>query len=206
MSYHQQRAIADVWQLRARELIGRSGIRAASDVMDRKEGTDLYILDTASGSVAMRTRTSTALGFNEWDFTIRMRAHGGAQTEFDKLLGGMCNRMFYGVLNRDHTDYARWMLINLKPWRDFVIKWQHERANGSKRFRPWGIRENRDGTAFYVFNARAPMLVHPMLMIDCHDPFGYPGEVAIRRSIPAINERRTAAASNDNRPGSEKAA
>lgn len=181
--YQQQRNFAEEHSLRACELIGRSNIVPTGVIADTQLGSDLIIMNTGAGSVAMRTRSSDALQYSEWDFTSRAAVRGGGPTEFDKIMAGMCNWMFYGVLNEQHTDYQRWMLFHLGVLRDAVTKWRAEKAAGIPVFALYRFFWNRDdGTGFNQFNACHRRLRHPLFMIDCHDPHRYPGEVGILKT------------------------
>lgn len=204
MAYVLQRASADRWTQRASELIGRSSVVPASTIMDRRFGTDLYVMDTPVGAVAMRSRTSSAMRFDTCEFTIRTRTRYGGETELDKIMAGAVNRMFYGVRNREGTDYAWWMFFNLNVLRDAMNKWRTEQANGRRSWPFWERHANGDGTEFYAFNARSKALMHPLFMIDCSDTCNYPGRVAYRDVLPASMRPVAAvaqpAAANDNLP------
>src|SRR5690242_15046752 len=150
MTYTIQRKEADRWTMRAAELIGRSSVVPSSTIMDRRFGTDLYVMDTPTGAVAMRSRTASALRFNPCDFTIRSKSRYGGDTELDKVMSGAINRMFYGVRNRDDTDYAWWMFFNLNVLRDAMNKWRTDKAAGAKIWPFWEVNNNGDGTGFYT--------------------------------------------------------
>lgn len=201
MTYTIQRKQADRHTLRAAELIGRSSVVPSSVLMDQRFGTDLYVMDTPTGSVAMRTRTRAALKFDSLDFTIRVRAQFGGDTEIDKVMSGAINRMFYGVLNDNHSDFEWWMFFNLNVLRGAMNKWCDEKARGLNPWPFWQRNENRDGTAFFTFNARNKVFQHPLFMIDCSDSCGYPGRVAYRDLLPANLRPEVATqqpAANDN--------
>ena len=167
-------------EMRARELIGRSGIVPSSLALDREFGTDLVCLHTAHGRVAMRTRRHDALVYGDWQFTIRSRARGGCESEFQKFMSGECDYMFYGVLNEKEDNYERWMLFSLQEWRKAMREYEDEIRSGCRPWKPFECRNNSDGSQFMAFNATNVRFKNrPLFMKDCWAPEKFPGRVAV---------------------------
>lgn len=168
-TFDQNMKFSQDYQTRACELIGRSTVRSASIQIDRNEGTDFKIINANGKAVAYRTRRWEKAGhLSPFEFTIRTRSCGGGKTEYHKFCDGYADQMFYGVINKDKTDFATWILFRLDPWRRLEEDYKAGRSKWSGRTGRGG--QNIDGSAWQNYSANHDRYAaDPLFMIDCWD-------------------------------------
>lgn len=184
-SFQENMSLALKHEMRVRELIGRTTVLPTHLLVDKTMGKDLMIFSDAAGhSVAARVRRWSDHPY--WDFTIRRRGAYGGVSELDKFRSGMCRIMFYGVLNRQETDFDRWMLFSLDAWRRAMDKRDRE----GKWPLHYDRHRNYDGSEFLVYSATAePLIAQTGFMLDCSD-YDYPGPIAMQHFLRQQEDAR----------------
>lgn len=145
-SYSDNRDWSDQWIPRIREIVGPYLLEPSSFDVDTTQATDLVIVTSRLIQIACRVRRAGYLPKYEHDFTIRRQTKHGAKTEFEKLLNGMADWMFYA--HEGDGDFAKWMLINLDVWRREMV------VNAEVRHAARQKVPNGDGTYFTPFDVR----------------------------------------------------
>lgn len=184
-SFQENMTLAMKHEMRVRELVGRTTVLPAHLVVDKTMGKDLMIFSDATGhGVAARVRRWA--DYDPWDFTIRKQAVNHGASELDKFRSGMCRLMFYGILNREETNFDRWMLISLDAWRRAMDK--RDREGGWPLH--YDVIRNYDGSVGLVYSAKAKRLMwQPGFMVDCSD-YSYEGGVHMRHFLRQQEDAR----------------
>ena len=93
----------------------------ASQYEDRTQATDFKIIRTGS-AVAFRVRNHDYLtmmnGKYKWSFTLRTHCRG-YKTEFEKIMEGWGDYLFYSYANPDWSDFAHWFVVDLAEFRKY---------------------------------------------------------------------------------------
>jgi hypothetical protein len=157
MSYASDRQWADRY-IEAAQKILRFAIPShllfpvAPDDLDRQKVTDLIIFSVGGTSIGFRVRRPGYAVQYPHQFTLRLARFNGMETEFSKMLAGMCRLYLYAHASEGAEGVIdQWMLLDvdelrtaLAARRDYLI--QH-------RGTAWGETINRDGaTSFIWFN------------------------------------------------------
>ena len=72
--------------------------------------------------IACRVRSDEYLARYPWDITIRSKLDSGVKTEFNKIVEGWGDWLFYGHAARDASTVEYWMLIDLAVWRETLLR------------------------------------------------------------------------------------
>lgn len=151
-SYSEDRAWSDLFIPEMKRIIGPYLLVESPDEIDKKQAADLIILTGRSLTIACRLRRAEYAERYPYDITIRSRRTNGTKTEFEKIVDGYGDMMFYGFASEDGCSIKRWTIIDLAALRAYLIRegWKSE-----GRRKPWSERKNTDGsTSFAAFDAR----------------------------------------------------
>ena len=151
-TYSEDRAWSDKYIPEMKRIIGPYLLIESTDEIDRKQAADLIILTGRNLTIACRLRRAEYAERYPYDITIRSRRSNGVKTEFEKIVDGYGDMMFYGFASSDGTSIQRWSLVDLTALRAYLIR-EGWRAEG--RNKPWSERKNPDGTtSFAAFDLR----------------------------------------------------
>jgi hypothetical protein len=162
-TYAENRNWSDQFIPQIRQIIGPHLLEPAALDLDCKQNTDLIVLTARDMRIACRVRKPGYFEKYMHDFTIRSGVPSGAKTEFQKVIEGWGDWMFYGHAGVNGKIHA-WLLINLASFRAHMIQdsiWERRKINA----RP---RTNSDGTSFQVFDIRNFLGAPPPILIASH--------------------------------------
>lgn len=158
MSYRSDRQWSDQFIPAIRQIVGPLLLEPAPLDADRKQATDLIVLNARDMKIAARVRRHGYAERYPYEFTIRSHRDNGAPTELEKITYGFGDWFFYGHASDAGPFVTRWMVIDLRVFRGQRI--QHGKASvGNPR-----SRSNGDGTHFYAFDVRAFRPSPPILV------------------------------------------
>lgn len=160
MSYQTDRAWSDQWIPKIREIVGPYLLEPSSFEVDTKQAADLVVLTARDLTVACRVRRKGYAATYGKQFTIRSHRDSGATTEYEKILLGWGDWLFYGHETMDGKGIFPWMIVNLKAWRYHLLR--ERRPNEQKLIH--GEMPNGDGTYFRWFDATSFPDEHPILI------------------------------------------
>jgi hypothetical protein len=102
-------------------VLGTGKIRVANNSEDMYQATDVVAIgERGKLNIALRRRKESY----PWnDFTIRLHRDNGAATEFDKIIAGETDWMFYAHCDRAATSISNWMLLSMTIWRRGMKRW-----------------------------------------------------------------------------------
>lgn len=90
----------------------------ATPHQDRREASDLIILDLPEGRrMAVRIRRAQYLTKYAAEVTFRQSRPSGIATEFEKILSGWCDWLFYGFADPSCDHLCAFRIINLHKFR-----------------------------------------------------------------------------------------
>ena len=162
MDYKTDREWSDRYLPRIKEIVAHHVITVSPFDIDTKEATDLILFGANPKRLACRLRRPGYSDKYPYDFTIRSDRLSGAKTEFEKIVNGHADLLFYGHAADDHSDMiARWFLIDLDAFRGQLIL-NFEKIKCEKK-------SNADGTEFYCFDIRSFASQPPILISSSHD-------------------------------------
>lgn len=111
--------------LNARFCNGRTLV--ASDKLDKECGTDLLFINDLVLSIAVRIRAYSKIPYSN-EITIRDYVdHIENQTEYNKIINGFGNVLFYGFMNKFGTGLECWGMYDLDVFREY-----HQQVRGSR--------------------------------------------------------------------------
>ncbi|MGR3702281.1 MAG: hypothetical protein ACU0A4_09355 [Paracoccaceae bacterium] len=148
-SYDINRNWSDQFIPEIKRIVGAQLLKVASPDVDRREATDLLLLNAADLRIAARVRRPGYAERYPHQFTIRSRLPSGATTELSKIVDGYGDWMFYGHASGIGSSLRSWRLIDLKAFRAGLIR----QANGQQILS--GDTANPDGTYFKWFDVRS---------------------------------------------------
>lgn len=136
----------------SKEKIPKGSIEIASDEDDINKATDLIVLKIDLVRILYRIRRYDYLIQYGQQFTIRYdRPISGNKTEFEKIIEGYGNYMFYGFLNKEETKICYYHLLDLNIFRH----WIYEEIRKNKGILPGFLKLNKNGSSnFLSFNIR----------------------------------------------------
>src|SRR5690348_9669628 len=118
-TYREDRAWADGWFPRIRDIVGPHLLEPAPLERDLCEATDLIVMRARDMTIAARLRMPGYLQYG-WQFTVRCFRPSKAKTELAKIIDGWADCLFYGHGDRRETpatdptaQIIRWQLIDL---------------------------------------------------------------------------------------------
>jgi len=169
--YDNNRQWADKLMPAVKQIVGPLLLVDAPLEIDRKEATDLIVLLARDMRIGVRTRRPGYADRFFYDFTIRYSLRSGEKTEYQKIMDGWGDWLFYG-----HRNYGArapiypWMIVDLHAFR-YAMKWKGlgPNAYGAGEMKNKG--EDSTLMAFDVnaFNARS--ILPPILVASFPDPF-----------------------------------
>lgn len=166
MTYQDDRAFSDRYLAQLCRLIGPHLLVPSSLEQDMKEAADLVVLRARDLTIACRVRRPMkdyAVRFPN-EFTIRSRRDSGASTEFDKIINGWGDWLFYGHATSTFPQIAPWWLIDLSAFRAHLIR------KASIKQLKYGENANGDGTYFYWFRVDSFPADPPILVAQSEAP------------------------------------
>lgn len=121
--YTDDRAYSDRFIPRVRDIVGPHLLEPAPAEWDMKHAADLVVLHARSITVGVRIRKPGYLEKWPFDFTIRSSLPSKTHTEFNKIMDGWMDLMFYGHGNSDPSNplLRASMLIDMHVWRKVAI-------------------------------------------------------------------------------------
>lgn len=124
MSYRTQRRWADALLPQISGLLAAVFVCPAPDHEDMHEATDLMVLTVRPFRVACRVRKHKYWQVEHWreQFTIREFVRAGVKTEFDKIIDGWGDFMFYGFADEQGTILHEARILNLNVFRATLIR------------------------------------------------------------------------------------
>ena len=133
-------AWSDQFLPEVKAILGLHLISIAPLTLDRTEACDLM---SPSARIAVRVRRATYRSYQK-QFTLRSARESGGLAEFEKIVDGYGDYLFYGF-ESDRRDgrLGTWHLISLRALRAHLIR-QEAIASGERR--------NSDGTSFRWFD------------------------------------------------------
>lgn len=122
-TYEINREFADKFLPQVKDIIADEIIQVAPYVEDTQHATDLVILTSKRGQIAVRVRRSGYASKYPWEFTIRYRtANFSYNTEYKKIIEeGLCDWFFYGHVDKS-DKICKWFLIDLDIFRSELIE------------------------------------------------------------------------------------
>ena len=149
MNWELSKAWSDQFLPEIKHILGELLIREADAAEDALRNTDLLTLAFQGQlRIACRIRRHRYLQDHPNEFTVRCFLRSGRQTEFDKLLQGWGDLLFYGFANETETGLARWFVGDLAIFRRWL--WTHYERHGQW---PGIVHQNTDGSSrFRVFS------------------------------------------------------
>lgn len=136
--YHHERKWSDKFLIPIARELGETFIVPAPAKEDMCQNTDLIVFKHRNHTYAARVRRHQYSKFKD-DFTIRCGALGEGKTEFDKIMDGFGDYMFYGISNEDEDGFSCYSIIDLN-----VFRVHQEKIKGD-------LNENQDGTKFLAY-------------------------------------------------------
>lgn len=153
MGYSSDRKWADQYIPRAKQLIGPFLLDVADLQRDAREATDLIIMTAKDLRIACRFRRESYFKNYGGQFTIRLARTNGMQTEFDKILRGFGDMMFYGFASDRCFDFVEWYLIDLNAFR---YHYSQDGWRERNRHLSWdAIQNSDDATSFAWFDIKS---------------------------------------------------
>jgi hypothetical protein len=161
--YAENREWSDKYIPAICRIVGQYLLTPSDFKKDTTQNTDLIVFDARDMRIAARTRDKERY-FTKYpyDFTIRSRVKSGATTEFDKVINGFGDWLFYGFVDDDVNKIDHWWLIDLSIFRASLIR-RHQHKLIYKEL------PNGDGTSFYAFDLRSFPSYPPILVASSHE-------------------------------------
>lgn len=170
--YQQDRDRADEHLPQIRKICGEYLLTVAPDDEDRQHATDVMVTLGACGCrIGCRVRDHEYLARYPWDITFRYARRSGARTEWEKVVYGYGDWMFYGFASPDNSQIVKWTLLDLGVFRGHIIM----------GFPVPEAKVNKDGkTAFIAFDLRKMPRTPDMIIASSHPlpAFEVPGLTA----------------------------
>ena len=115
-------------------------IKVTSFDQDTKEAADLILTDgDEEFMIALRLRNAMYMKQYPLDFTIRREYTEGYKTEFEKIMEGFADMMFYGF--RDGNRVVRWVFLSMDAFR---LEHHYSDIHGEWIGKPHVLYERRD--------------------------------------------------------------
>ena len=126
---------------------GRGNVNITPFWQDVKEAADLVIEADVEYDenlyAAVRLRKSSYASRYPFEFTVRYQYTAGYKTEYEKILEGYADIMFYGfVIGK---SIARWIILDMDVFRaeaenDYIVKEHKHNADGRNSFLAFDVR------------------------------------------------------------------
>lgn len=160
-NYSDDRSWSDRFIPLIKQTIGMHLLAVSTFEQDTKEAADLVVLTASPLKIACRVRKHQYLSKYGNEFTIRKSRPNGSKTEYEKIIDGFGNWMFYAFSNPsdDGSGFSKWWIFSLYAFRVHLIR----SAIGASSVKH-GEGINPDGTTFEWFNIDS-FVGHPKLII-----------------------------------------
>jgi hypothetical protein len=118
VNYYRQREWSDVFIPQIKAILGQQLIQTAPFHEDTKRNTDLIMVSSGCVRIACRVRKHDGLakGYGN-QITIRTQTRHKKESEFDKILAGWGDLMFYAFENEAGDGFAQWVIVSLDYFR-----------------------------------------------------------------------------------------
>lgn len=128
-----------------KRIIGEHLISEATAEEDQSHNTDLIVLRLEAVRIACRVRKFQYLPMYGHQITIRYSRPNGKPTEYQKMSAGWGDYILYGFSNQQGDRLARWVLGDLRVFRQMLALRQGSifRASGQ-------IMANADGSSCFI--------------------------------------------------------
>jgi hypothetical protein len=131
-----------------RKIVGFHLVVEAPFEDDCKRATDLMVFRGRDMDIAARVRRHGYYERYPFEFTVRSMRDSGAATEYEKIVKGWGDWMFYAhAANDQRPMFDQWFLINLHALRAHLIM----NPDALKVT----MKDNKDGTYFKAFDLRS---------------------------------------------------
>lgn len=127
MGFKEDKYYSDLFLEEIKAILGRVFIGTAPFEKDVSENTDLLVLKALGGTFACRIRKNRFSGPFGDQFTLRYKRASGAATEYDKMMQGFGDFMFYGFADERDEHIANWTVIDLNVVRAKQV-WRQEQG------------------------------------------------------------------------------
>lgn len=154
MSYSPaRRRWSDSFIPEMKRIVGPCLLEPSSFEVDTEQAADLVVMRARDMMIACRVRSDEYLARYPWDITIRSKLDSGVKTEFNKIVEGWGDWLFYGHEDPEkHGHFRRWFLIDLHEFRAELIR---DGYRNKRRYPdPSKPIPNGDGSHFLAYNAR----------------------------------------------------
>lgn len=146
--YNNNRHWSDQYLDQVKKVLGcgRANVSITSFRIDTQEAADLLIeADNKHDDVyvAVRLRKQQYVNKYPHDFTVRYEYTDGYKTEYQKIMEGFADTMFYGFVIGG--SIARWIILDMDCFRkeaekDYIIKEHKHNRDGRNSFLAFDIR------------------------------------------------------------------
>ena len=147
MGYEKDRRWSDQYIPAIKAIVGPYLLTTAPFEWDTKQATDLIVIHARDKTIAARMRRARFAKQYPYEFTIRYQRDTGVSTEYEKIINGWADWMFYGFAADGDADglIQRWWLLDLNVFRACLI-----RRRGDNKLAV--EKPNNDGTSLLAFN------------------------------------------------------
>ena len=173
MGYEQDRRWSDQYIPAIKAIVGPHLLTTAPFEWDTKQATDLIVIHARDKTIAARMRRAKFAKQYPYEFTIRYHRDTGTSTEYEKIVNGWADWMFYGFAASGDADgrIQRWWLLDLTVFRASLIRRRpNEKLGVEKR--------TRDGVSLLAFDVRK---FPSSIVLGSGPPFLCDDEEQIRR-------------------------
>lgn len=155
--YGSDRKWSDNYLPGIRRIVGARLMVEAPFEDDCKRATDLIVLRARDMDIAARVRRYGYYERYPYEFTVRSMRDSGAATEYEKIINGWGDWMFYGhAAEGEISAFDQWFIIDLHAFRAHLILNEGALSKTSK--------DNGDGTYFKAFDLRSFPAKPPILI------------------------------------------
>ena len=145
------------WLPQIRQIVGPLLLQQAPLEIDRKQATDLLVLNARDMRIAARVRRNEYFESFWPQFTIRCQLESGTETELSKIVNGWADWFFYGFADEGNNSIPHWFVIDLDAFRAALI-----RNSAHKIY--CGTQPNYDGSYFKWYDLRSFPEKPPLLI------------------------------------------
>lgn len=143
-SYEADKRRVDRFEPEIKRIVGEHLIATADANVDRRQATDLLVLEIKPLTIACRVRTHGYLRNFANEFTIRAGRPNGRPTELSKIVDGWCDYGFYSFADEHDECIAAWTLYRYDVFRATLVR----RRNLVERIAD--AIPNEDGSSTFV--------------------------------------------------------
>jgi hypothetical protein len=148
-NYNSQRHWSDQFLPSVMDTLGggHTEVEITPFIVDVEQAADLIIkageAENKDEYVAVRLRKSKFASRYPFEFTVRYQYTAGYKTEYEKIMEGFADLMFYGFVVNNQV--ARWILLDMDRFReeaenDYIIKEHKHNRDGRNSFLAFDVR------------------------------------------------------------------